>query len=47
VLKVVSAQNVTTIQKVDGTGTVVKQADVKKADLPWSNGIIHIIDGEI
>ncbi len=47
VLKAVSAQNVTTIQKVDGTGAVVKQADVTKADLPWSNGIIHIIGGEI
>jgi hypothetical protein len=47
VLKVVSVQNVTTIQRIDGAGAVIKQSEIKKPDLPWGNGVIHIISGEV
>jgi Fasciclin domain len=47
VLKVVAGAGVTTIQKVDSAGTIIKQADIKKPDLPWGKGVVHIIGDEM
>ncbi|MBR0684426.1 fasciclin domain-containing protein [Bradyrhizobium manausense] len=47
VLKVASAQGSVTIQRLDATGAIVKQANIKKPDLPWGEGFIHIIAGDI